>query len=134
MNLFFDNNFPPPLVRFLGLISERAGSDARYLHLRDVPQWSDGAPADREWIPVVCGWKERWAILTSDFGRKGADKTAWSSCTRPVLRFGDRFVNAPLWEQTKRIINSWEHVLEWAASSPSGSWIMRPGGGKIVRA
>lgn len=133
MNLFFDNTFPPPLARFLGELAARAREPERYLHLLHHPEWKGADPGDPVWIPEVCRWPDPWAIITGDLGSNAEDRAAWQACSRPVLLTSDRFVNVPIWEQTKRIVNAWENVLEWARGRPTGRWKLRAGGGAIER-
>ncbi len=114
MNFLFDENLPHRLALAVGTLHGRDYPDGRVVSVRDQA-WE--GYEDRDWIHLLAGSCESWAILTRDKMRNEIDLIRQGNLTWVIMHRG--WAKIPYWEVSWKLIKAWPEIV--------GQTITRPG-------
>ena len=122
MTFFFDNTFPPQLVRILVIL----GVDARHLQ-DDFP----ASTIDVDWLPEV--GKRGWIVVTGDrrISKKPPERKALEEANVIAVFMAKGFTSKPIFDLVSSFIKWWPDIERAVARVKPGTSLEVSINGKV---
>ena len=105
MQYMFDENFPPPLAKSIGLLHAR---DFPYDRIETARAQGLGGVGDPHWIRELVLSGELWTVVTRDAMRRERNMVAGSGLTWFIFHPG--WASLKFWDLSWRMVKAWPEV------------------------